>query len=93
MPNPLKAYTLETDACEVAIGGVLSQENDLGELRPCAFFSRKLQGSDGKGQLAWHIRDKETYAIIMGLKKYSSWIASAMVQIKVLTDHKSLESW
>jgi hypothetical protein len=56
--DPSKPYVMETDASDYAVGGVLSQHNDAGELRPVAFFSRKLCGSPGKGQMNWSIREK-----------------------------------
>ena len=56
VPDPSKQYVLETDACDYAVGGVLSQEDAKGDLRPVAFFTRKLQGEPGKGQWAWSIR-------------------------------------
>ena len=62
-------------------------------MRPVAFFSRKLQGEPGKGQWAWSIREKETYAIVLCLQKFRSWVASSTVKILVLTDHQSLEHW
>ena len=49
--DPYKPYVLEVDASDYAVGGVLSQENPEGNLRPVAFFSRKLDGSPGKGQV------------------------------------------
>ena len=91
--NPCKPYVLEVDACDYAVGGVLSQLNEAGELRPVAFFSRKLQGSPGKGQCGWSIREKETYAIVLILQKFRSWIASTSIEIRVLTDHQSLQHW
>ena len=93
IPNPLKQYVLECDACDYAVGGVLSQEDPEGNSRPVAFFSRKLQGEPGKGQWAWSIREKETYAIVLCLQKFRSWLASSAVKIKVLTDHQSLQHW
>ena len=62
-------------------------------MRPVAFFSRKLEGSPGKGQMGWSIREKETYAIVLILQKFRSWLASTRVEIIVQTDHKSLQSW
>ena len=62
-------------------------------LRPVAFFSRKLQGDPGKGQRGWHIRLKKTFAIVATLYKSRSWLAGQQVRVKVLTDHKSLETW
>lgn len=72
IPDPNKPYVLECDACDYAVGGVLSQEDGEGRLRLVAFFSRKLQGSPGRGQWAWSIREKETYAIVLCLLKFQS---------------------
>jgi hypothetical protein len=69
IPDPYKPYVLEVDSSDYAVGGVLSQQNSAGELRPVAFFSRKLQGDEGKGQSKWSIREKETYAIVLILQK------------------------
>ena len=91
--DPSKPYVLETDASDYAVGAVLSQYNDNQELRPVAFFSRKLQGSPGKGQMGWSIREKETYAIVLVLLKFRSWLSCSSVHILVLTDHQSLKDW
>ena len=52
-----------------------------------AFMSRKLTG----GQRNWTPRELETYAIIVALQKWESWIG--LQPVLILTDHKSLESW
>ena len=91
--DPYKPYILEVDSSDFAVGGVLSQHNPSGELRPVAFFSRKLHGEPGKGQVKWSIREKETYAIVLILQKFRSWVASSLVQILVRTDHESLQHW
>ena len=93
IPDPYKPYVLEVDSSDDAVGGVLSQHNAANELRPVAFFSRKLQGEDGKGQVKWSIREKETYAILLILQKFRSWVASSLVKIMVMTDHESLQHW
>ena len=62
--DPTKPFVLEVDASDFAIGGVLSQRDSEHNLRPVAFFSRKLEGSPGKGQMGWAIREKETHAIL-----------------------------
>ena len=91
--DPSKPFTLEVDASDYAVGGVLSQKDSDGQLRPVAFFSRKLEGSPGKGQMGWSAREKETYAIVLTLQKFRSWLASSAIEVLVLTDHKSLQSW
>ena len=104
LPDTTRQFWIRCDSSEYAVGGVLEQkgcsctEADCScPLRPVAFFSRKLQGTPGKGQRAWHIRDKETYAIVATLFKFRSWLQSAQVNLRypvtVLTDHRSLESW
>ena len=54
---------------------------------PVAFMSRKLTGS----QLNWVPREQETYAIILALQKWESWVG--LQPILVLIDHKALEHW
>ena len=40
---------------------------------------------------SWTAREKETYAVILALQKWASWIG--LQPVLVLTDHKALESW
>jgi hypothetical protein len=55
---------------------------------PVAFCSRKLTAGQVK---SWTAREKETYAIVIALHKWASWIS--LQPVLVLTDHKSLEAW
>ena len=55
---------------------------------PVAFCSRKLTESQARG---WSAREKETYAVVLALQKWASWIG--LQPVLVLTDHKALESW
>ena len=92
--NPHKPYVIRMDASKYAVGAVLEQEDVQGNLRPVAFFSRKLQGGNGMGQIGWSTRGKETYALIATLHiKFRSWIADSRVYVKALTDHAALLSW
>ena len=96
--NPEKPFVLRVDASRYAIGATLEQLLDedrvptIEDVRnrktvPVAFMSRKL----AKNQRNWVPREQETYAIIMALKKWETWIG--MQPVLVLTDHKALESW
>jgi hypothetical protein len=85
-PKLDQPFVLKTDASERAIGAELSQYFD-GVLRPVAFFSRKLAQS----QLNWAIKEKEMYAVVSALHKWSGLINFQPVLIQ--TDHKALENW
>ena len=96
--NPDRPFVLRVDASNYAVGAALEQlvdedrqptPEDVLEKRtvPVAFMSRKLTGS----QRNWVPREQETYAIILALMKWESWIG--LQPVLVLTDHKALESW
>ena len=91
IPSPDGEYRIHVDACDHGIGAVLEQQNPEGEWKPCAFFSRKLEGKDGKGQRASSTREQQTYALVSCLLKIKSLIGGR--KVTVYTDHKSLESW
>lgn len=98
--NPDKPFVLRVDASDRAVGAALEQfaDNQQGKPTladiptrrrvPVAFCSRKL--TPGQAQ-RWPPREKETYAIVLALEKWASWIG--LQPVLVLTDHKSLESW
>ena len=96
--NPDIGFVLRVDASDYAVGATLEQcidknrnptkEDALkGRTVPVAFLSRKLADS----QRNWVPREKETYAIIVALEKWKSWIG--LQKVLVLTDHKALERW
>ncbi len=84
--NPDHLIVLETDASDFAIAGILSHEID-GILYPIAFFSRKLQAAE----INYEIHDKEMLAIVASFKQWRHYLEGAAHQIKVYTDHRSLE--
>jgi transposase InsO family protein len=85
-PDVGRPFTLKCDASEHAIGAALMQEFD-GVLRPVAFFSRKL----AKNQLNWAVKEKEMYAVVAALRKFSGLINFQPVVVE--TDHRALEHW
>ena len=90
IPSRDGEYCIHVDACDHGVGADFEQQNPEGEWKPSAFFSRKLEGKDGKGQRAWSTREQETYALVSCLLKFKSWIGGR--KVTVYTDHKSLES-
>ena len=86
--DPDKGFVLRTDASDYAVGAVLEQVRDDGSHVPVAFWSRIL--AEGQG-LTWDAREKETYAIVCALRKWSGHIG--LQPVVVCTDHQSLQSW
>ena len=86
--DPDKGFVLRTDASDYAVGAVLGQVRDDRSHVPVAFWSRIL----AKGQRrTWTAREKETYAIVCALGKWSRLIG--LQPVVVCTDHQSLQSW
>jgi len=86
--DPDKPFILLADASDYAVGAALEQPTDNGKTRPVGFWSRKLTKGQRRG---WSPREKETYAIVEALKKWSGWIG--FQPVVVMTDHQALESW
>ena len=96
--NPDRPFVVRVDASKYAVGAAVEQLIDeerkptIEDVRakrtvPVAFLSRKLTGS----QRTWVPRKQETYAIILALEKWKSWIG--LQPVLILTDHKALENW
>jgi transposase InsO family protein len=77
---------LECDSSGYAVGGVLSQYDDEGILRPCAYFSRK----NNAHECNYEIHDKELLAVVRCLEEWDAELRSVK-SFKVITDHKNLE--
>jgi hypothetical protein len=98
--KPDQPFILRVDASGRAVGAALEQfteetsgmpsSEDLAKRKtmPVAFCSRKLTAGQVR---SWSAREKETYAIVIALHKWASWIG--LQPVLILTDHKSLEAW
>ena len=86
--NPDKGLVLRTDASDYAVGAVLEQVREDGSHVPVAFGSRGL--AEGQRR-TWTAREKDMYAVICALRKWSGHIA--LQPIVVCTNHQSLQSW
>ena len=86
--DPDKGFVIRTDASDYAVGAVLEQIRDDGSHVPVAFWSRIL--AEGQRR-TWTAREKETYAIVCALRKWSGHIG--LQPVVVCTDHQSLQSW
>lgn len=82
-----KQTVLETDASDWASGGVLSQYDDNGVLRPIAYFSSKHSAQECN----YEIYDKELLAIIKALEEWRPELQGVTDPFEIITDHKNLE--
>ena len=66
IPSEQGEFAIHTDVSDHGSGAVLEKKDDQGNWCPCAFFSRRLQGSvlGNLGQRAWSVREKGTYALV-----------------------------
>ena len=85
--DPEKKIVVEVDASDWVVGGVLSQYDDEGVLRPVAFFSKK----HAPAEINYEIYDKELMAIIRAFEEWRSELEGAAFPIQVISDHKNLE--
>ena len=76
---------VEADASGWATGAVLSQRQDDGTLRPCAYLSQKLSPAEAN----YEIHDKELLAIIKALREWRPEL-KMVPRFTILTDHKNL---
>src|SRR5258707_6420131 len=79
--------TVETDASDHAIAGILSVTTKDNEIRPVAFFSRSLQGAEKN----YDTHDKELLAIFEAFKNWRHFLEGSAKVIDTVTDHKNLE--
>ena len=85
--DPAKPITLETDASDFAIAGIISQPGSDGQLYPIAFHSRKMQPAECN----YEIYDKELLAIVDSFKIWRHYLEGNPHPIEIFCDHKNLE--
>ncbi|GME30926.1 uncharacterized protein ACHE_31418A, partial [Neofusicoccum parvum] len=84
--DPDRKIILETDSSGYCTGGILSQYDNYGVLRPVAYFSKK----NLPAECNYEIYDKELLAIVKCLQQWDAELRSVK-EFKIVTDHKNLE--
>ncbi|KIK15995.1 hypothetical protein PISMIDRAFT_16094 [Pisolithus microcarpus 441] len=84
---PDAPITVETDASDYAIVGILSITCPDDELRPVAFYSRTLTAPE----LNYDTHDKELLAIFEAFRHWRHYLEGSATPVDVVTDHKNLE--
>lgn len=76
-------FVIQTDASDVGIGGVLTQ-NIEGMEKVIAYMSMKLT----RQQQKYHVTERECLAVLVAIEKFRPYIEG--IRFTVLTDHASL---
>ncbi|CAJ2508458.1 Uu.00g134840.m01.CDS01, partial [Anthostomella pinea] len=85
--HPWRRTVVETDASEWAVGGVISQYDDNGDLHPVGFYSSKHTPAEAN----YEIYDKELLAIIKALEEWRPELQGPDVPFEIIMDHKNLQ--
>ena len=84
--DPTLPYILDTDASEVAVGGILSQVDASGRSHVIEYYSRRLSASQrnyAPGKL-------ELLALIVTLEHWRHYLKGAPKGLTIITDHEPL---
>lgn len=73
MFDPDSETILEADSSGYVVGGVLSQYDSAGLLRPCAYYSQKNTPSECN----YALHDKELLPIMKCIRQWSSQLRSS----------------
>jgi hypothetical protein len=82
--EPERQFISFVDASETAVGGVLAQNDDGGQLPLVAFASSKFTPS----QHRWSTIEREAYAALWILQNYKHWTYG--MHIVLMSDHNHL---
>ena len=85
-PDPQRQWTVQTDASGLAIGGVLSQKQDDGLMRPVAFWSKKLSSAERN----YSATERELMAIVEAAKHWRAYLHGSPHPVLLKSDHKPL---
>lgn len=86
LPDPNQPYVIHTDASQIAIGAVLSQQKPNG-LQPIAFMSHKLNSAERN----YPTHEQELLAIVRAAQDWRYYLLGSPHETVVYTDHNSLK--
>ncbi len=79
-------FIVATDASKVGIAGVLLQEDSEGNLRPCAYWARKLKDAETR----YNAYDEEALAIVEAVSRVRRMYLLGCKCFSVVTEHATL---
>lgn len=84
LPMPDKPFILQSDASNVALGGVLMQEREKDQRVVITYFSHKFTASERN----WPVHERELFGLVFALRKFRHYLMGAEVRYE--GDHKPL---
>ena len=85
----MKEFAIKTDASQVGLGAVLTQEYKIEGKKifmPVLYASRSLKGAERR----YSITDLETLAVVWAVKTFRPYVMGT--QFKAVTDHNTLKA-
>ena len=79
-------FIVATDASDVGLGAVLLQDDGSGNVRPCAYWARKLNDAERN----YSAYDKEALAVVEATTRVWRMYLDGALSITVVTDHATL---
>lgn len=83
-PDFEKEFTIQCDASDVGIGGILTQKDEENNERVIGYYSKKLTKAEKK----FTVTEKECLAVMRSIEHFRPYIE--LRHFKVITDHHSL---
>ena len=84
-PDFSRPFKIQCDASGVALGSVLTQENEAGEEHPIVYLNRTLN----KPELNYTVSEKELLAVVWSIEKLRPYIEG--YHFIVVSDHSALK--
>ena len=82
--DPNKEYVLHTDASDYAMGAILMQEDENGDLHPIAYASKTFNDA----QKNYDTTDREALAVVWALEHFNTYCEGH--KYTLITDHQAL---
>lgn len=86
LPKDEGKWKIETDASQIATGGILSQQQEDGSWKPVDFISGVLSPAERN----YDVGDREFLAIIRALREWRAHLLGVEVPFEIWTDHSNL---
>jgi hypothetical protein len=84
--DPARPYTIEADASDFALGSILSQPGEDGEVHTIVFHSKKFNVAE----INYEAHDKELLAVVDSFAQWRYFLEGSLHQIIIYSDHKNL---